>query len=155
MKITAYLPATAFILAVSKNLKMKQLIFIGLIVLAQSFNAQDLTKLEFDLIKDDVNQTVFSDINESNDFEVLIRKFNLSEADIEKVEHLISNKKVEFTKKMDSKSHILPFYYLTNNPEELQLTIFSLTVKNPKSNENFHRGEYHFVLTTTVNLKWS
>ena len=131
---------------------MKQLILIVLITFAQSLIAQDLTKLEFDLINNDVNQTIFRDIKESKDFTVLINKFNLSKIDMEKVERLALKKNIQFSKKTDSKSHILPFYVLSNTPGELQLTIFSLTIQNQNPDEDFHRGKYHFVLTTTVNI---
>jgi hypothetical protein len=130
---------------------MKKLIYITIIILSNSVFAQNLTQSEFEIVNNDIRKTWFS-IRDSKDFILLIKKFNLSSSDSILIENLVRKKSVEFTKQIGSNSHIMPFFSLAKNPNEIQLTIYSLTVELKRPNEEFYRGEYHFVLTTKIKI---
>jgi hypothetical protein len=117
-----------------------------------SLIAQGLQQEEFDKIDRDVKETLLS-INDSDDFLKLIEKFNLSGTDSTQIQNFTHHNKIEFWKNMHAKSHILPFYFLTENLDELELTIFSVTIEPQRKGEEFHRGKYHFVLTSMIKIE--
>ena len=131
---------------------MKTTISFLIFLFTSSLIAQGLNQREFDKINTDVKKTLLS-INDSDDFLKLIGKFNLSKTDSTQIENLIQNSKIEFLKNMQAQSHIFPFYFLTDNPNELELTMFALTVEPQRKGEEFHRGKYHFILTSIVKIE--
>ncbi len=131
---------------------MKILKYSLIILFTSSLSAQSLTQKEFERINSDIRKILIS-INKSDDFQKLIDKFKLSKADSTQMENLILKNDIIFSKNMNSKSHIFPFYFLTDNPNELKLTVFSLTTEPKRKGEEFYRGDYHFVLTSIVNIE--
>ncbi|WP_417886908.1 hypothetical protein [Zunongwangia sp.] len=126
--------------------------FFILIICPNYLIAQDLHQKEFDKINADVKNIIIS-IEDSDDFVKLIEKFNLSESASNKIDIVTQNNKITFLKNRQGKSHILPFYFLTENPTELKLTIFSLTMEPQRIGEEFHRGTYHFILTSKIKIE--
>jgi len=131
---------------------MKIIKYFLILIFSCSLSAQNLTQSEFERINSDVNEIVFS-INSPDDFQELISKFNLSEADSIKLKNLFLHRDIKFSFSMQSKSHIIPFYFLTDNPNELKLTVFSLTVEPKRNREEFVRGEYHFVMNSIIKFE--
>jgi hypothetical protein len=131
---------------------MKKITSYLIFLFASSLIAQGLNQREFDEINIDVKETILS-ISNSDDFLNLIEKFKLSETDSTQIVNLIQNNKIEFLKNMQAKSHILPFYLLTDNANELELTVFSLTLEPQRKGEEFRRGKYHFVLTSIIKIE--
>ncbi|WP_029034141.1 hypothetical protein [Salinimicrobium terrae] len=131
---------------------MKTITTVLVFLFTSSIIAQGLSQKEFDRINADVKETLLF-INNSDDFLKLVEKFNLSATDSVQIKNFILDNRVEFLKNMQAKSHIFPFYFLTNNPDELELTIFSLTVEPQRKGEEFHRGKYHLILNSTVKME--
>jgi|GEM_PF-4900813 len=127
-------------------------LLIACLVIQHYHFAQELSQSDFDKINDDIKSTLFS-VNDSDDIHLLNDKFNLTASDSIQISDLIANNKIKFTKTRESKSHIMPFYYLTNHPNEIKLTIFSLTVEPKRDNEKFNRGKYYFILTSKVRIQ--
>ena len=131
---------------------MKTITSILIFLFTTSLISQGLNQSEFDLINADVKKTLFS-IDNSNDLKKLIDKFNLSRTDSTKVKNLIQHNEMQYSKSLQAKNFILPFYFLTNSPRELKLTVFSVTVEPKRKGEDFNRGKYHFVLTSIIKIE--
>lgn len=131
---------------------MKTITSILIFLFTTNLIGQGLKQSEFDLMNADVKKTLFS-IDNSNDLIKLVDKFNLSKNDSTRVENLIQNNKIQYLKSLQGKSFVLPFYFLTDSPKELKLTVFSLTEEPKRKGEDFNRGKYHFILTSTIKIE--
>ncbi|WP_298521185.1 hypothetical protein [uncultured Kordia sp.] len=132
---------------------MKKIIYsLALLLISCNVFSQNLSQDEFGKIDSTIKNIAFS-IDESDDLQIFISKFNLSKTDASKVEKLTQKENIKFTKSKDTKSYILPFFTPTDNPNELKVTIFSFTQKTRRQGEKFHRGKYHFILTSTVGFE--
>lgn len=114
--------------------------------------AQNLSQGDFDLIHEDISSTLFS-IDYSGDFDMLIKKFHVSKSDSIVINNFMNKNEINFTKQIDATSHILPFYFMTERPNELQLSVISFTIESVRPGETFNRGLYYLVLTTIVSIE--
>lgn len=126
--------------------------FLIFFLFTNSLFAQSLSQTEFNKITSDIKETLWS-VNKSQDFLELIIPFDLVKSDSVQMADLAQNIDIQFLKNMQAQSHILPFYFLTDNPYEIKLTLFSLTVEPQRKGEEFHRGDYHFVLTSIIKIE--
>lgn len=115
--------------------------------------AQNLTEREFRLINEDLRTTIYS-INEPKDLKILAEKFNLTEKDSLLVASMISKEMVDFSNEVTSKkNYILPFHVLSDSPDEIRTTLFSMSVQPKRADEEFHRGKYDFILITISRIE--
>jgi hypothetical protein len=99
-----------------------------------------------------IKHVLFS-IDNPEDLRVLTSKFNLKAKDSIRVDILTSNLDVSFKANNIRTDYILPFYFLTDQPNELQLTIFAVSEQPKRNGEKYKRGKYHFILYSTIEYK--
>lgn len=130
---------------------MKTTMLIITFALTQFVNAQELTQKEFDRMHKDAQESLFQFAYTFNK-NVFAKKFNLSESDLKSFRKVNSGKRIEFYEKPNDSTYMLPFYYLTDNPKELELIVFACQDLPKRQGETFNRSDYYFVLKTNISL---
>ncbi|MEW7292846.1 hypothetical protein [Aquimarina sp. 2304DJ70-9] len=130
----------------------KNILFYLFIILSINTFGQSLTKLGFDKIHNEI-RNITSSINSEKDFDILVKRFNLTEEQSELIEKLKKSEVLKFNEGRDlTKNFILPFYVKSEHDDRLFLTLFAITNVGRKPGEKFSRGRYYFVLQCLVGL---
>ncbi len=130
---------------------MKTLLLVLQLLFTVNIYAQDFTQNEFDKINNDVSRAVYSLAQPLNAAK-FSEKFNIADTDFQILEQLNAGEKLTFND-LISENHILPIFFPADKPDELQLTLFAFKALPKRTNEDFNRANYYFVLTTIITLK--
>jgi hypothetical protein len=114
--------------------------------------AQEITTQEFSKIDKELKNLIYR-IDTSTDFELLKSKFSLDDSASEKLDQLINNKTIRFSKDQSANSWVLYFFTESDVENAIHLFLYAMDTKLIRTNEKFMRAEYHLVLSTTVSVK--
>lgn len=130
---------------------MKIFIYIFVFFLSQKGFCQQINPLGFEIIKNDVYADVFQ-IKHSDQVLSLIEKFNLEKNDAITLGRIVEKIDFYFFQSEELPNYIIPYFTFSEHPNQLNLTIYCLSVVPKRENEEFVRGKYHFILSTSAEV---
>lgn len=134
---------------------MKKFILNIIFLFSISLNSQELTKSEFDQVKNNVFEVIDKTIS-TEDFDILIRNLNFFDSTaIKKVKDKL-DKKYSFIKENKDKNdnYILPFFTQNKKNKTINLTVYSFSITDDKDKildkAKLDKAKYFFILETEV-----